>query len=103
MRSSGRLSPAAGGANTEPISNSDTSGVPWAALNAAARNSPGSRSRPQQRLLGPQRVLDLDHRVGGEPGACQIGRREQRQRVRLVVAGADEHVRDHAPLALERA
>ena len=56
------------------------------------RSSPGRSCGPQERLLGAQRVLDLDHRVGREPGPREVGRREQRQRVCLVESGADEHV-----------
>ena len=90
-------SPRSGGANTVPVSNSATSGSPCAALNATDAQHAGQQRGPQDRLLGAQRVLDLDHVVGRRhPAAVEVGRREQRQRVDLVVARADEHVGDRA-------
>ena len=85
--------PARGGANTVPLSNSATSGVAVRGVVRDRAQQPGQQRRAQDRLLGAQRVLDLDQRSSAaQPGAREIGRREQREREDLVVARADEHV-----------
>ena len=59
----------AGAANTVPVSNRATAGVPCAALNATARKTPGSSAGRRIDSSAPQRVLDLDHwrRSAGPP------------------------------------
>ena len=62
--------PGAGGANTRPSSNSETSGLPCAALCATARSTPGS-SAGRSTDSSAQRILDLDQRSVASPARAR--------------------------------
>ena len=56
-------------------------------------------ARAQERLLRPQRVLELDT-LRLEPCPLQVGRGHERHRVGLVEAEAHEHVDHPAPFRI---
>ena len=77
-------------------------GVGVAARDVGAERGEQTRKQrgAQHRLLGAERVLDLDDGIERQPGRRDVGRSDQRQRERLAETGADEHVGDQAALAL---
>ena len=75
-------------------------GQPLARVERPGLEQPGEDRRPQERLLGPQRVRRLDGSVGREPEPLEVRRRDERNGHRLGRAGPDHHVLDQPPLAL---
>ena len=74
--------------------------LPRATFVPIAREQAREQRGAQHRLLGAERVLDLHHRVERQPDRHEVRGRDERQRERLVEAGADEHVGDEPALAL---
>ena len=94
-RSSGSSCPSGGGRNTWPISNSDTPWIGGRLVVGDRLDQAGQQRRAQHRLLGHQRVgeLDADRR---EPAALEVAGREERQRHHL---GQPEAPQEPADLA----